>query len=96
MPIAFTQALDEAAGVAATKVRQARGVPRYLVLSVYAGAFVGVAVGLLVSVSAPLAKMRAEFEEDDDDEPSLLREHMRRMLDRRARQFRGRWRFRVR
>jgi nitrite transporter len=55
MPIAITQALDEAAMAAATKVKQARGVPRYLVLSAYAGAFVGVAVVLLVSVSAPLA-----------------------------------------
>jgi nitrite transporter NirC len=55
MPIAIPQALDEAAAVAATKVRQARRVPRYLLLSAYAGAFVGVAVVLLVSVSAPLA-----------------------------------------
>jgi len=55
MPIAIPQALDEAAAAAATKVRQARRVPRYLLLSAYAGAFVGVAVVLLVSVSAPLA-----------------------------------------
>jgi nitrite transporter NirC len=55
MPIAIPQALDEAAAVAATKVRQAERVPRYLVLSAYAGVFVGVAVVLLVSVSAPLA-----------------------------------------
>jgi nitrite transporter NirC len=55
MPIAIPQALDDAAAVAATKVRQAERVPRYLVLSAYAGVFVGVAVVLLVSVSAPLA-----------------------------------------
>lgn len=59
MPIAITQALDEAATAAATKVSQARGVPRYLVLSAYAGAFVGVAVVLLVTVSAPLAAARS-------------------------------------
>jgi nitrite transporter NirC len=55
MPITIPQALDEAAAAAAAKVRQAGRVPRYLVLSAYAGAFVGVAVVLLVSVSAPLA-----------------------------------------
>jgi nitrite transporter NirC len=59
MPIAIPQALDEAAVAAATKVRQAQQVPRYLVLSAYAGAFVGVAVVLLVSVSAPLAAARS-------------------------------------
>lgn len=33
MPIAIPQALDEAAAVVATKVRQARRLPRYLLLS---------------------------------------------------------------
>jgi nitrite transporter len=55
MPITIPQALDDAAAVATTKVRQARRVPRYMLSSAYAGAFVGVAVVLLVSVSAPLA-----------------------------------------
>jgi nitrite transporter NirC len=55
MPIAIPQAMDSAAAVAATKVQQARRLPRYILLSAYAGAYVGVAVVLLISVSAPLA-----------------------------------------
>lgn len=55
MPIPIPQALDEAATTAAAKARAARSLPRYLLSSALAGAYVGVAVVLLVSVSAPLA-----------------------------------------
>lgn len=55
MPIPLAEGLDEAATLAAAKARQARGLPRYLLLSVLGGAYVGVAVVLLISVSAPLA-----------------------------------------
>lgn len=55
MPIPIPQALDDAAATAAAKARSARSLPRYLLSSALAGAYVGVAVVLLVSVSAPLA-----------------------------------------
>lgn len=55
MPIPISEALDDAASLAATKARQVRDLPRYLLSSAFGGAYVGVAVVLLVSVSAPLA-----------------------------------------
>jgi nitrite transporter NirC len=54
MPIPIPEALDEHAALAATKARSARDLPRYLWSAALAGAYVGVAVVLLVSVSAPL------------------------------------------
>lgn len=54
MPIPIPESYDEAAGLAAAKAAQVRRLPRYLLASAFAGAFVGVAVVLLVSVSAPL------------------------------------------
>jgi nitrite transporter NirC len=54
MPIPIPDALDDAADLAATKAAQVRRLPRYLLSSAFAGAFVGIAVVLLVSVSAPL------------------------------------------
>ena len=54
MPIPIPEALDEAAQLAKTKVAQAQRLPRYLVSSALAGAYVGVAVVLLVSVAGPL------------------------------------------
>lgn len=54
MPIPIPAALDEAGRSAATKAAQVRDLPRYLASAVLAGAYVGVAVVLLVSVSAPL------------------------------------------
>ena len=54
MPIPIPAALDDQAAAAATKAGSARDLPRYLVLSALAGVYVGVAVVLLVSVSAPL------------------------------------------
>jgi nitrite transporter NirC len=56
MPIPVSEALQQAADLAADKARQTRNLPRYLVSSALAGAYVGVAVVLLVSVSAPLAQ----------------------------------------
>ncbi len=55
MPIPITDAVDDQAASAATKAAASRSLPRYLVSSGFAGAFVGIAVVLLVSVSAPLA-----------------------------------------
>jgi nitrite transporter len=55
MPVPIPSALDDAGGLAATKAAQVRRLPRYLVLSALAGAYVGIAVVLLISVSAPLA-----------------------------------------
>jgi len=54
VPIPIPAALDDQAAAAATKAGSARDLPRYLVLSALAGVYVGVAVVLLVSVSAPL------------------------------------------
>jgi len=55
MPIPIPDAVQDAASLAAGKATQVRSLPRYLLLSALAGAYVGVAVVLLVSVSAPLA-----------------------------------------
>jgi nitrite transporter NirC len=54
MPIPIPDALDEHAALAVTKARSARDLPRYLLSSALAGAYVGIAVVLLVSLSAPL------------------------------------------
>ncbi len=55
MPIPIPDALDEAADLARTKAVQVRRLPRYMAASALAGAFVGVAVVLLVSVAGPMA-----------------------------------------
>lgn len=55
MPIPLSDGFDEAAGLAAAKAQQLRRLPRYLLLSVFGGAYVGIAVVLLISISAPLA-----------------------------------------
>ncbi|HEX2849168.1 MAG TPA: formate/nitrite transporter family protein [Acidimicrobiales bacterium] len=55
MPVPISDALADAGAAAATKAAQVRGLPRYLALSAFAGAFVGVAVVLLLVVSAPFA-----------------------------------------
>lgn len=55
MPIPIPEALDEAAALARAKAEQVRRPDRYLLSSTFAGAFVGVAVVLMVSVSAPFA-----------------------------------------
>jgi len=54
MPIPVADAVDETVALAQAKVAQARDLPRYLLSSALAGAFVGVAVVLLITVSAPL------------------------------------------
>jgi len=54
MPIPIADALDEHAALAVTKARSARDLPRYVMSSALAGAYVGVAVVLLASLSAPL------------------------------------------
>jgi nitrite transporter len=54
VPIPVPDALAENAVLAATKADQARSLPRYLASSALAGAYVGIAVVLLISVSAPL------------------------------------------
>lgn len=54
MPISIPEALQDAGQVAAGKAAASRSVPRYLFSSALAGAYVGIAVVLLVSVSAPM------------------------------------------
>ena len=54
MPIPIPEALDESGQLAASKAGQAGDIPRYLVSSALAGAYVGIAVTLLVSVAGPL------------------------------------------
>jgi nitrite transporter NirC len=54
MPIPIPDALDDHAALAVTKANSARDLPRYLASSALAGAYVGVAIVLLVSLSAPL------------------------------------------
>ena len=56
MPIPIPESYEEAASLAAAKAGQVRRLPRYLLSSAFAGAFVGVAVVLLVSVSGPLVE----------------------------------------
>lgn len=55
MPVPIPQALEEAAELGVAKSVQVRRLPRYMVVAALAGAFVGVAVVLLVSVAGPLA-----------------------------------------
>lgn len=55
MPTPIPTALDDAGAAAAAKAVAVRSLPRYLASAALAGAFVGIAVVLLVSVSAPLA-----------------------------------------
>jgi len=54
MPNAIPQAIDDHTAAAIAKATAARQWPRYLLSSVFAGAFVGFAVVLMVAVSAPL------------------------------------------
>src|SRR2546426_9229502 len=61
MAISIAETLDEAADLAAAKSAQARNLPRYLLSSALAGAYVGVAVVLLISVGAPLVTARSAF-----------------------------------
>src|SRR3954462_8996283 len=55
MPIPVPQALDDSAVLAEAKAQQVRRLPKYMVNAAFAGAFVGVAVVLLLSVAGPLA-----------------------------------------
>ncbi len=54
MPIPIPEAVQEQAAVAADKAVAVGRLPRYLLSSALAGAYVGVAIVLLLSVSAPL------------------------------------------
>lgn len=55
MPITVDLAVEETSSLAATKAATSRDLPRFLLSAAMAGAFVGVAIVLLLSVSAPLA-----------------------------------------
>jgi nitrite transporter NirC len=55
MPVPIPEAVEESAGLARTKAKQVGNLPRYLMNSALAGAYVGVAVVLLVSTAGPLA-----------------------------------------
>jgi nitrite transporter NirC len=61
MPITVPEAVDEAGALAAGKVAASRSLPRYLLSSALAGAFVGVAVVLLASVSGPLLAVESPW-----------------------------------
>lgn len=54
MPISVSAALSEQGHVAATKITDLRSPGRYLVSSMLAGAYIGIAVVLLFSVTCPL------------------------------------------
>jgi nitrite transporter len=54
VPIPIPEALDDTAAAASTKAAAVGDLPRYLVASALAGIYVGLAIVLLVSVSAPL------------------------------------------
>ena len=55
MPVPVPEALAEAAAAAAAKAAAVRSLPRYLLSAALAGAYVGIAVVLLLSVAGPLA-----------------------------------------
>src|SRR3954469_15860635 len=55
MPIPIPEALDESTQLALDKAEAAKSLPRYIVASLLAGIYVGVAVVLLASVAGPLA-----------------------------------------
>jgi nitrite transporter NirC len=61
VPIPIPAAIDESAELAGTKAKQVRSLPRYLLSSALAGMYVGVAVVLLLSVSAPLVTASSPF-----------------------------------
>jgi nitrite transporter NirC len=61
MPIPIPEAVDEAGALAQTKAAQARNLPRYAIASMLAGAYIGVAVVLLISVGAPLVTSASPF-----------------------------------
>lgn len=61
MPIPVTEALADSEDAAATKAAQATDLPRYLVSSALAGAYVGVAVVLLLSIGGPLVAAGSGF-----------------------------------
>ena len=55
MPVPVPEALADAATLAEAKAKAVKSLPRYLAQSALAGAYVGVAVVLLMSVAGPLA-----------------------------------------
>ncbi len=55
MPIPMEDALDEQVATARSKAKLLRSPGRYLILSALAGAFIGMGVVLMVSVSGPLS-----------------------------------------
>lgn len=56
MTISVPEALSDNVEFAATKARAAQDLPRYIWSSILAGAYVGVAIVLLVAVSSPLVE----------------------------------------
>lgn len=55
MPIPIPEALNECAALARTKANDVRRLPQYLLSSVFAGAWVGIGIVLIVSLGGPLA-----------------------------------------
>jgi len=61
MPTAISAAVDDLAGQAVTKANAVRRPGRYLVSSGLAGVYIGVAVIVLIAVSAPLSSGESPF-----------------------------------
>ena len=61
MPITIPQAVDDQSRAAVTKSLATRNIPKYLLSAMFAGAYVGIAVVLLVSVTAPIAASGSGF-----------------------------------
>src|SRR5690625_7884078 len=61
MPTAISAAVDDLAGQAVTKANAVRRPARYLVSSGLAGVYIGVAVIVLIAVSAPLSSGESPF-----------------------------------
>jgi nitrite transporter NirC len=61
VPITVPEAFDEAGRLAAGKATATRSLARYLLSSALAGAFIGVAVVLLASVSGPLLEAESPW-----------------------------------
>jgi nitrite transporter len=64
VPIPMEDALDEQVAAARSKAKLLRSPGRYLILSALAGAFIGVGVVLMVSVSGPRTRPGSSWSRD--------------------------------
>jgi len=54
MPLPLPESVEEAAAVAAGKAKAVRDLPRYMIMSMLAGVYVGVAIVLMLTTAGPL------------------------------------------